>query len=501
MNTKFMKKNLLTSVISMAIQFLQSLWITSYIQRMMGVEAYGYISVVVNLINMAGIITVALTSVCSRYIVIELEKKNEEGINRIFNTIYFSILLVAVLCLCAFSIMSFNVTAFMNVSEKYIQQVSILLFIVGVDFILQLLQVPFSSFFYYEEKIYYSYYTTILSNICKIVVVVISFNIYEPVIWGAYLGAVIIDGIALGAYTRYVKRHYIFLKTTINYFRSDRLKSVVGSGIWVSLSKLAATLLSSCSSYLVNILIGVYMAGIYGSISQIQSILSFITIAVVNVFLPHMYKLYALGKENKELILYTKNSLKILSMLLGIVTGGLIIYGAQFMSLWISKEYLGYRCLLIISVSYLALTCSAEMINQLLITINKTKVPAIVSVIAGILNVFLAFVSVTMLNMGIYGIALTQLLVLCIRSGIWMPVYAAKCIHQKWNIFVNKQLSSFKSMVITIVIGYLVDCIINVDSWLKLIVAGGVTGILTISFLLVIDLDVRRYFKSFRKRG
>ena len=86
MNAKFMRKNLIASIVSMVIQFLQSLWITSYIQRIMGVEAYGYISVIVNIVNMAGIITVALTSVCSRYMVIELETKNKENINRLFNT-------------------------------------------------------------------------------------------------------------------------------------------------------------------------------------------------------------------------------------------------------------------------------------------------------------------------------------------------------------------------------------------------------------------------------
>ena len=198
MNAKFMRKNLIASIVSMVIQFLQSLWITSYIQRIMGVEAYGYISVIVNIVNMAGIITVALTSVCSRYMVIELETKNKENINRLFNTIYYSLLLISVVCPCTFGIMSFNVTAFMNVSPEYVQQVSILLIIVGIDFVLQLLQVPYLSIFYFEEKIYYTYYTTMFSNIFKVIVVVICFTAYEPVVWAAYLGSIFINVGALG---------------------------------------------------------------------------------------------------------------------------------------------------------------------------------------------------------------------------------------------------------------------------------------------------------------
>ena len=496
MNAKFMRKNLIASIVSMVIQFLQSLWITSYIQRIMGVEAYGYISVIVNIVNMAGIITVALTSVCSRYMVIELETKNKENINRLFNTIYYSLLLISVVCLCTFGIMSFNVTAFMNVSPEYVQQVSILLIIVGIDFVLQLLQVPYLSIFYFEEKIYYTYYTTMFSNIFKVIVVVICFTAYEPVVWAAYLGSIFINVGALGVYNCYVRKKYFYIKKTLKYFKTEKLKEILSSGIWVSLSKLAATLLSSCSTYLVNILIGVYMAGIYGSVSQIQSILSFITVAIVNVFLPRMFKLYAVKGEKNGLIKYTRESLKVLSILLGIVTGGLIVYGAQFMSLWISEEYLEYKWLLSISVCYLALSYSAEMINQLLITINKTKVPAIVSAIAGIANIILAIFFDEMFKAGIYGIALAQLIVLCFRSGIWMPIYAAKCVKQKWHIFMVKQMACFKSISMTVIVGYFINCAIQVDSWLTLILAGGFTGILVLGLLIVVDSDVRVFLKK-----
>ena len=210
------------------------------------------------------------------------------------------------------------------------------------------------------------------SNIFKVIVVVICFTAYEPVVWAAYLGSIFINVGALGVYNCYVRKKYFYIKKTLKYFKTEKLKEILSSGIWVSLSKLAATLLSSCSTYLVNILIGVYMAGIYGSVSQIQSILSFITVAIVNVFLPRMFKLYAVKGEKNGLIKYTRESLKVLSILLRIVTGGLIVYGAQFMSLWISEEYLEYKWLLSISVCYLARSYSAEMINQLLITINKT---------------------------------------------------------------------------------------------------------------------------------
>lgn len=149
MNTDLFKKNFIFSVINMVIQFLQSLWVTSFIQRMMGIEAYGYIAVIVNIVNMAGIITVALTSVCSKYIVIELEKKDYDRIEKIINTIYFALIFIASICIVVFSVLVINISRIINISAQYIDQVSILMIIVGADFIVQLLQVLYLSVFYY----------------------------------------------------------------------------------------------------------------------------------------------------------------------------------------------------------------------------------------------------------------------------------------------------------------------------------------------------------------
>lgn len=495
MNIKFFKKNLVFSLLSMIIQFIQSLWVTSFIQRMMGIEAYGYIAVIVNIINMAGIITVALTSVCSRYIVIELEKRDYDRIQKIFNTIYFALIFLSCVCVVVFLIILINLDRLINISTQFAGQVSVLMIIVGADFIIQLLQVLYLSVLYYEEKLYYSYYVSIISNIAKVLIVVIIFHFWRPVVWGAYVGAVVVNGVALIIYKSYLKKHYPNIKKNPRYFDFTKLKEVLGTGGWVSLSKLAATLLSSCSTYLVNILIGVYMAGIYGSIAQVQSILSFITIAIVNVFLPQMYKIYATSNR-VDLVNCTTENLKSLSIVLGIVVGGLIVFGDEFMCIWISKEYLKYNILLILSVFYLAFVYSSEMLNQLLITVNKTKIPAFISIIAGIINILVAIFLVRVIDMGFYGIAIAQMLTLCIRSGIFLPIYTSCCLEQKWYIFLRKQFWCIESMIITMGIGYFFDYWILVNSWMKLLGVSICTGGLTISLLIICDREWRLIVKK-----
>lgn len=491
---------MITSVISMGIQFVQSLWVTAYIQREMGIESYGYIAVIVNFVNMAGIVTVALTSVCSRYIVIELEDNDTTRINHIFNTVYFSILFIAAGCLLLFLIMAVHITSFIHISDEFVGQVSALMIIVGADFIIQLLQVPFLSVLYYEEKIYYNYYAAIITNIAKIAFVVALFYIWKPVLWGAYFASAFVNSFVLWIYNRYLKMHYPMIRKNAHFFMLEKLKDILGMGVWVSLSKLAAVLLSSCGTYLVNLLIGAYMAGIYGSVTQIQSILSFVTIAVVNVFLPQMYKMYA-ADDRKRLLCYTADGLKLLSAVLGIVVGGLIAFGDVFMSLWISDEYLNYKTLLIVSVYYLAAAYSSELLNQLLITIGRTKIPAVISIFAGIANIVLAVVLVTMCHTDIYGIAIAQMTVLCIRSVVFVPAYAAYCLKCRWNIFLSGNLFCVKSILITVAAGYFIDQIFVINTWKNLIFACFITGVSAVGILLLMDQDIRRFiFDDFLKK-
>lgn len=483
----------------MAIQFLQSLWVTSYIQRVMGVAAYGYIAVIVNLVNMAGIVTVALTSVCSRFIVIELEGKDCGRINQSFNTVFYALAAVAAACVPAFLILAFHITEIMNVSEGFAGQVSVLMLVVGFDFIVQLLQVPFLSVFYYEERMYYNYLVVILSNFAKMAVVLVLFTVWQPVVWGAYIGALFINIAALWAYYKYVRRHYPQIKANIVFFQIQKLKEILRMGIWVSFSKLAAVLLSSSSTYLANIWLGVYLAGIYGSVAQIQSILSFITVSVVNIFLPQMYKLYASGQK-AGLAEYTTDGLKILSMILGIVVGGLMVFGDIFMGLWISKTYLAYRALLVVCVCYLANAYAAEILNQLFVTIGKTKTPALVSVLAGVVNVVLAAVFIKRFDMGVYGLALAQLAVFCVRSGIWMPVYAARCLNYQWNFFIKKQLACVLSMVVTGLTGWVFRYLFAVNSWGMLVLGGVFTGSLSAGAICILDQDIRKFAVGMLKR-
>lgn len=493
------KINLIVSIIAMIFQFFQALLITSYVQREIGIEAYGYISVVVGIVNVAGILTVALTSVCSRYIVVEIQKKKDSKKSEVFSTICSASWILALICLILFVFFAFFIESLMNISLGYIVQVRILLIVVSFDFIIQLLQVPFISFYYYEERLYVYYLLNIFTNLLKVISVFLIFGFGAHVIWAVYVGASLANVFALLIYILHYKNTYKDIKLSIRLCSIIIIKDVFQSGIWVSASKLAAILLSSCSTYLVNIYISTFLTGIYGSIAQLQSIFSVLTNTVVNLFLPKMYKIYSLENIN-ELVKYTSKCLKIVSSLLAVISGGLVVYGKTFMSVWITDDYLKFSGLIILSTGTLFLTCSAEMINQLLITIDKTKIPALISIGVGICNVVLAIFFVKALNWGIYGIAASHTIIGLVRALFFYPIYAAKETKSNRYIFLLSQLKGCIPFLITILMGFFVRCLITVNTWSTLVIACGITGITALVICIFLDKDLKDFLLMLIRR-
>lgn len=67
--------NIIANIIAFAVNFVISFFLTPYIVETVGKEAYGFVSLGNNFVNYASLITVALNSMASRFITIEIQKR------------------------------------------------------------------------------------------------------------------------------------------------------------------------------------------------------------------------------------------------------------------------------------------------------------------------------------------------------------------------------------------------------------------------------------------
>jgi len=267
--------------------------------------------------------------------------------------------------------------------------------------------------------------------------------------------------------------------------------------MWVSITKAGNVLLSNLNTYYSNLFCGVLITGVYATIQQVSTMITMVLSTLVNCFLPDMYRLYAKA-NNKELLEYSLYSMKIVGVFIGIITGGIISLGGEFLYLWVGEAFLDYRWILVLSVCYLPLVLPSEIINQVAITTNRIKEPALITLLVGVVNLCMVLLSQVVFKLGIKGIIISNTVTLVIRSLCYFPKFLGKALNAQVNFsFYMSYVESLAVALLTTVIGVSITLLINNYSWVSLIMKSLFTGVFSLSILCIFDRQLRQFITGF----
>ena len=82
--------NMVAQVMVLIIHLAISFFLTPFIVRTIGVEAYGFVGLSNNIIGYMQVITVALNSMAGRFITIEYHKGNLRKANQYFSSVFYA---------------------------------------------------------------------------------------------------------------------------------------------------------------------------------------------------------------------------------------------------------------------------------------------------------------------------------------------------------------------------------------------------------------------------
>ena len=353
------------------------------------------------------------------------------------------------------------------------------------SFLIQLISAPFSASFYVKNSLFITYLIFICDYLSRIMMTIFLFSNGEKVIWSSalatdlvYLGMILI-------YYIYTRKNLPELILSKSLFKIKYLWDVMRSGLWVGISYAGNVMLSSLTTYFSNIFCGVIITGIYSAIMQLNIIENTVLSVLISSILPKMFKLYS-NDDNQSLYNYVIDSMILTTLFIGLISSGIVVYGSDFMSLWMGKEFVKYRLLIVLTVIYLPFTLPSQVINQVFTVKNKVAIPAIATLLFGMLNVFLIIIFTKWLNLGIYGIAISAVIVQVLRDNIFYPLYLKNIINRvKWKLSIPF-LIGVVYMALGISICFLVKKVIVPNTILSFSLSVIVSGILL--FLLALTL-------------
>lgn len=494
MKNNQMLVNMISNIIAFIINIGITFFLTPYIVTQIGSEAFSFISISNSFISIALIITIALNSMASRFISIEINANRIEKANEYYSSVFIANIVLSVALTVPSVICVIFINYILNIPSGILNDVQLTFIFVFINFIVSVIGNVFAVATFAKNRLDLSSLILIIGNLIRGIVTIGLFIIFEPRIYFVTATILIVTIFTIVTNIFYTKKLLPEIKLSIHKFSIHAIKILLSSGVWNSLNQLSNVLLTQLDLLIANILVNAASGGQYSIVKTIPSFMLALISTLTAVFIPKFIILYA-RKENNGLINSINGSMKILSLMITLPIGFLLVFGDIFFQLWIPGEDAKFLHLLTqITLLPLIISGNGNMLANVYTITNKLKIPALVMLVSGIFKTLLIFIILRMTNFGVITIPVVSAIIDSVTYFIFTPLYAAKCLNINISTFF---LPIFKSILCTASMTLICIAIRNlysVDSWIQLIIVAGISSAIAIviNFLIIFSKKERK---------
>lgn len=490
--------------ISFVINFIISFAFTPYLIRTVGKEAYSFFPLINNMIGYTSIITTAVGSMAGRFITMCIYKEDIEDANKYLNAMWVSNLVLSII----FTILSVVMVVFIDdilTVPAYLLSDVRWLFGLGVfSMVLGLLTGYLSIPAYVRNRVDLSSSRNMLTNIIRIGAILALFAIFHPTIVYMSLSALIAS--VGGIIFNYNLKRKLLPELVIapkKYFNFSYVKTLTTSGVWNSVNQLSNMLLYQLDLVITNIFIGAAVTGDYAIAKTAPTIILQLLAMLSGTFVAQYNILYAQGKID-AVVADIRKSMVIVGMLIGIPIGFLAVYSDYFYKLWVSSQDAQLlQMMTIISIVPMIFGGSINPIFGIFSVTNKLKVPSLVLLGAGLIQLLIIVGLLKTTSLGIWAIIIVSAIQSGLRNSLFTPIYGAHCLGKKWNTFYPTMLRAIAGVIVVIALGFALRQIYNVYSWMTFFISGAIVSIFSLlinSFVMLKKAERNYLFSVIRRR-
>lgn len=486
---KQMYINLIAQTIAYAVNLAISFFLTPYIVNHIGVEANGFVGLANNFVEYAQLITVALNSMAGRYITIKLHQKNQKEANKYFTAVFFANLFLAVVLTVVFSFVIVFLGSILNISSNLVIDIKILWALIFANFIVSLFSSIFSVSTFVVNRLDKTAIANIRGIIIKAVILVACYTFFKPFTF--YVG---IAMLALGlnnliSHIIYKRQLVPELKISKKEFDIKYVKELISSGIWNSVSKLSSILSSGLDLLITNIFVNSVAMGVMNLSKTMSNIVLSLFGTLAAIFAPQLTISYAEGDVEgmkKQLI----SAIKLMGLFAAIPIAILIGFGKEFYQLWVPTQNAALLEILTVITSFnLIFALPLEPLYNIFTVKNKIKVSSIALICFSVCSISTVFVGLNFIHnedAKIIYIVTVGAFYNVVRLLTFLPIYGAKCLDYKWTTFYPSIFKNVVSVIVLTVIAFGFKFVLNINSWIKLIFACVIIGVLGLSINIFI---------------
>ena len=493
-----MSINVIASLISFAVTTGINFFLTPFLTKELGTEAYGFIGLANNFVQYATVITSALNSMSGRFISLAYHRGDKEKASKLFSSVLVADLIIAAVMLVVASLLTLYIDSILVIPEStatvadLVTNVKITFGITFLTFVISVITAIFTTATYVKNRIDINSVRDIISNLIKIAVLFLLIGVFGVKLY-TLATAMLASGVFLLLANISVKKRILpDVEISLKKFRFDLVKTLIAAGIWMSLAQLSNTFLSGLDLLICNLTLGATLMGMLSIAKTIPHSISLLIATLANVFAPHYTILYAKNKIG-ELVKEIKFTSKILSFILTVPLTGFMAFGYSFFTLWQPEktpdEIMMIQILSILTCIQYLFTAHTQCLTMLNSVCNKMKIPVLVALIVGVVSTGSVLLILNFFDTGSFGVYLIagiSSLLMSLRAILFIPIYSAHLLKQKKTTFYPPIIRGWAAFFVLIVIFSIANAVFTLNSWLSFIIVCGICGVL--GYVIIIPI-------------
>lgn len=463
--------NLLSNVLLFCVNLVIGIWLVPYYIRHLGVGAYGLIPLATSFTQYVALFTMALGGGTSRFLTIDLQQGDLERANRTFNTAFWGLAGLS-LFLAPFLVgLSWFSPWLFRVPQDQIAASRWLFAGVSLTFLVTTLFATLDVSTYAFNRLDYRNIIQLSNLLVRTACLVLLFTVFSGSLASVALSMLIGAVAATAVSWHFWRKLTPSLSFKLSLFDRSRLADLMGMGGWMVVNHIGYLLFLQIDLIVVNRLFGPVAGGEYASVLQWNMLIRSMAGVLSGVLGPMLMIRYAQNRFG-ELERLSCLSVKLLGLALALPIGLTCGFSRPLLSLWLGAGFARLAPLMQIMLFHLVINLSILPLFNINVCYNKIRLPGVVTLVMGALNLFLAIKLASVGNLGFYGVALAGGIVLSLKNAIFTPWYAAKIQGISPRRYFTAILPGFLFSTALVATAFTVDTLLKISSWATLLGIG-----------------------------
>lgn len=430
---KQIPRNAVMAFLSFFTYTLTAIWLTPYLVKHLGAAAYSLVPLAGLLTQYVTIITAELSKSVNRFLTVEIQKVGGEP-NAVFNSSLFLYIILIILQVPVFSLAVGYAEHLFTIPEEFVLDAKLLFGFSAGAFLISLLGAVFGVSLFATNRLDIGNTMLLLRRLASLVLIVMCFSIWGPGL--RFIGYVEFGlQIMMFGWSVYNWRRLTpELRLDIGQIHFKNLKPIFRMSSWTLINRLGTLLYLRSDVWIINRFISPDAAGRYAAVLVVANFIRQLSSQVSGQLAPAIMTFWAKEDLNGLRRLLTF-SVKILAVGLSIPVTFLCVNGGDVLGLWLGPDYARNAWLLVVLVIHTPINTGILPLFTLFIASNSVKIPALVTLVMGIINVAASYYLGVVMEMGMLGVALATAVVLTLKNACFTSVYSAVILKIKYREF------------------------------------------------------------------